>query len=137
MTGIIAVAGLVIFAVLVSAWNHREGRKWKRARVLSSFGQKPEEGERPSEQTRILWEKTKTENGLDDITWSDLDLDDVFVRVNTCCSWVGEQVLYKSMRDMDAEPDRLAALGPPFSSGIWRCCRPSCSFSSSTCACTR
>ena len=110
MTGIIAVAGLVIFTVLVSAWNHREGRKWKRARVLSSFGQKPEEGERPSEQTRILWEKTKTENGLDDITWSDLDLDDVFVRVNTCCSWVGEQVLYKSMRDMDAEPDRLAAL---------------------------
>ena len=73
MTGIIAVAGLVIFTVLVSAWNHREGRKWKRARVLSSFGQKPEEGERPSEQTRILWEKTKTENGLDDITWSDLD----------------------------------------------------------------
>lgn len=70
MTGIIAVAGLVIFTVLVSAWNHREGRKWKRARVLSSFGQKPEEGERPSEQTRILWEKTKTENGLDDITWS-------------------------------------------------------------------
>nr|WP_326167848.1 hypothetical protein [uncultured Lachnoclostridium sp.] len=115
MTGIIAVAGLVIFTVLVSAWNHREGRKWKRARVLSSFGQKPEEGERPSEQTRILWEKTKTENGLDDITWSDLDLDDVFVRVNTCCAWVG----------------------PPFSSGIWRCCRPSCSFSSSTCACTR
>ncbi|MBM6738750.1 MutS-related protein [Faecalicatena fissicatena] len=110
MTGMIIVAGLVVFTVLVSAWNHRTGRKWKRARLLSSFGQKPEEGERPSEQTRILWEKTKAENGLDDITWSDLDMDDVFARVNTCCSWMGEQVLYKRMRDMDTEPDRLAAL---------------------------
>lgn len=62
MTGIIAVAGLVIFTVLVSAWNHREGRKWKRARVLSSFGQKPEEGERPG-RARCQGEKDQKAQG--------------------------------------------------------------------------
>lgn len=34
------------------------------------------------------------ENGIDGITWNDLDMDEVFDRLNTCQSSVGEEYLY-------------------------------------------
>lgn len=110
MEGFAVVAGIVIVTVLVSSYNHRARRKWRQEKMLASFGKKPEEADISFEQIRILWEKTKEENGLDDITWNDLDMDTVFGRINTCVSWAGEQYLYKSMRDMDADPERLASL---------------------------
>lgn len=33
-------------------------------------------------------------DGIDEITWNDLDMDDVFDRINTCQSSVGEEYLY-------------------------------------------
>ena len=34
------------------------------------------------------------DGGIDEITWNDLDMDDVFDRINTCQSSVGEEYLY-------------------------------------------
>ena len=93
MEGFAVVAGIVIVTVLVSSYNHRARRKWRQEKMLASFGKKPEEADISFEQIRILWEKTKEENGLDDITWNDLDMDTVFGRINTCVSWAGEQYL--------------------------------------------
>ena len=35
---------------------------------------------------------------LDDITWSDLEMDEVFLRINQTLSYIGEQTLYRLLR---------------------------------------
>ncbi len=44
------------------------------------------------------YEKHKTDNHIDDITWSDLDMDTVFARVNYCESAAGQEYLYHTLR---------------------------------------
>ena len=44
---------------------------------------------------------------LDDATWDDLDLDDVFVRLDRTLSTAGEYVLYEMLRTPVLDPDRL------------------------------
>ncbi len=43
------------------------------------------------------------EGTVDDITWNDLEMDDVFFRINHTRSYVGEQVLYHRLHCTDAE----------------------------------
>ena len=45
--------------------------------------------------------------GIDDITWNDLDMDDVFDRLNTCQSSVGEEYLYALLHRGLGESEEL------------------------------
>lgn len=38
---------------------------------------------------------------IDDITWNDLEMDDVFYRINNTKSFIGEQVLYHRLHEID------------------------------------
>ena len=35
---------------------------------------------------------------VDDVTWTDLEMDEVFLRINQTGSYIGEQVLYQTLR---------------------------------------
>lgn len=41
---------------------------------------------------------------IDDITWNDLEMDEVFVRINYCASAAGEEVLYAMLRNVLGAP---------------------------------
>lgn len=43
--------------------------------------------------------QTKTDNSLDDITWEDLNMNDVFKRINNTYSTLGEDLLYSILRN--------------------------------------
>lgn len=43
--------------------------------------------------TRLYYEKY-CRGGTDDVTWSDLEMDEVFFRINHTRSFAGEQILY-------------------------------------------
>ena len=43
--------------------------------------------------------ETKTDNSLDDITWEDLNMNDVFKKVNHTYSTIGEDLLYSILRN--------------------------------------
>ena len=64
---------------------------------------------------KYYYDKTASENNIDDITWNDLSMNTVYKRMNTCFSSVGQEYLYKMLRlpfnDRDKldEADRLAA----------------------------
>lgn len=49
--------------------------------------------------------------GIDDITWNDLDMDDVFDRLNTCQSSVGEEYLYALLHRGLGESEELFRRG--------------------------
>ena len=46
-------------------------------------------------------EQVKDRNNIDDITWNDLDMDDIFFRINHTGSFIGEQVLYHRLHILD------------------------------------
>ncbi len=55
------------------------------------------------EQIRILHDtfyaaEEGSAGSVDDVTWTDLEMDDVFLRINQTGSYIGEQVLYQTLR---------------------------------------
>ena len=44
-------------------------------------------------------------NPVDDITWNDLEMDDVFLHINQTKSFIGEQVLYHRLHEVGTEWD--------------------------------
>ncbi|SDB21386.1 MutS domain V [Pseudobutyrivibrio sp. YE44] len=78
--------------------------------IKSNFGKNPltdchiyYDGSARIDKIRRLFDSKgkHTKNQIDDITWNDLEMDEVFLRINHCNSFIGEQVLF----------DRLHSLG--------------------------
>lgn len=40
-------------------------------------------------------------SGMDDVTWNDLEMDEIFLRLNHTRSFVGEQIMYQKLRDLE------------------------------------
>ncbi len=109
LIGLAIVAGL-LFQILFGPYL---ARRRLRDRLKASFGQPPKTDpldEIDMRSVRYYSElKAKLQApAVDDITWSDLDMDKVFQRLNRTQSDVGEQILYASLRDT-AQPDAAIA----------------------------
>ena len=46
-----------------------------------------------------MYQEEYGQDGIDAITWSDLEMDEVFYRINNTRSFVGEQVLYRQLHE--------------------------------------
>ncbi len=57
-----------------------------------------------------FYERHKKEGQLDDITWNDLGMDDIFKRMNYTLSASGEEYLYYKLRTPEHEENRLEHL---------------------------
>jgi hypothetical protein len=55
------------------------------------------------------YHRERTENAIDERTWSDLDLDDVVAKLDTTRSGVGQQILYHVVRTPRFDVERLHA----------------------------
>lgn len=104
---LITLVGTVIFAVVS---ERRENNRREEA-VRRSFGKIPEPEELPEgTDTYYVWRSTlNPEMELDDQTWDDLDMEEVFSRLNACQCSVGESVLYDLLHRIEPSADlRLA-----------------------------
>lgn len=61
---------------------------------------KPQSG--PERKMSENWRKV---DSVDDITWNDLEMNEVFLRVNHTNSFMGEQVLYHKLHDVGTDRD--------------------------------
>lgn len=88
--------------------RHRRALTLRR-RVAESFGQTPVEPERPRAMTRKFWELLRAGEPagqcIDDATWDDLDMDDVFARIDICQSAVGRACLYAALHRLSTGPE--------------------------------
>lgn len=95
--------------------RHRRALALRR-RVAESFGQTPAEPERPRAMTREFWELLRAGEPagqcIDDATWNDLDMDDVFARIDICQSAVGRACLYAALHRLSSGPE-LGPARPP------------------------
>ena len=104
--GIIAIALVLWFIVLI----RRAGRK-KDHRILEAFGKIPE----PDRQTienisayhRYCASARPGGQSIDETTWNDLNMDDVYKRINVCASSVGEEYLFHMLHELEHEESAL------------------------------
>ena len=76
----------------------------KRKCIEAAFGQDPLEGylyynagnrlDKVQRFHKAMEEKEPSEWNVDDVTWNDLEMDELFLRINHTNSFIGEQVLY-------------------------------------------
>lgn len=88
-------------------------KKIRLSKLQLHFGENPLTGisvetvRKRLDKVQIYDDETKhiSENRVDDITWNDLEMDEVFLRINHTNSYIGEQVLYQRLHDMDTNRD--------------------------------
>lgn len=95
-----------------------ENKKYKKM-IENSFGRNPLEGlayynaskrmDKVKRYHNAVMEDTTEDNNwiVDEVTWNDLEMDEVFLRVNHTNSFVGEQKLYHKMHVLEGASENL------------------------------
>jgi DNA mismatch repair ATPase MutS len=111
--GIIAVT-LVIF-ITTSLMDIRKATKKRLKRIHQSWGKNPRETYKHEDLESIASyfvnhrKKHPSSYAIDDITYRDLDMDDLFIHLNSVESTAGEETLYKLLREPLFDLDILKA----------------------------
>lgn len=105
------VLGIVIFMILLavkSRYDEKMYRKRLRLRMMREWG-KPHNEEYSSEKMEnieVYYRENQEEQDIDDITWNDLNMDDVYQQINHTQSAMGQEYLYallhKPLQDREA-----------------------------------
>ena len=106
---------LIILAIfLVAAWilwrDKERRKKWFLMKVRKMWGSVADREYTEPELVSISHYTRKHQGSrfaIDDITWNDLDMDKIFMVLNTTVSSCGEDVLYHMLRVPEFDPDTL------------------------------
>lgn len=92
------LAGGLVFAK--GLWDARKQSAWQKKKMREAFGQKADREYADGEFGGIprYFEKHQGSFFLDDITWNDLDMDEVFRQMNGTYSSAGQEYLYYMLR---------------------------------------
>lgn len=103
---------LLIFMAFVFALEFFRARKKKaefREKIKTGYLQLNEKKYAPERYVRIrsYYLKHRDDSCIDDITWNDLDMDDVFKRMNYTLSATGEEYLYHKLHALSQDREEL------------------------------
>lgn len=108
----IVVAALVAAILAKGVYDEYKDRKKLIGHLRNEYGELQKREYRPEQYATIpgYFSKHPAEGQLDDITWNDLSMDDVFKRMNDTYSSAGEEVLYHTLRTPCFEEGALSHL---------------------------
>ena len=117
---ILACLALVLVIFIDGSARDKKNRRVYREYLKESFGKKST-GELSADDIEniSLYHRRKAENPrgsflIDDITWNDLGMDDIFRQMNTCACALGEEELYHRLHSPcvtdDADHERFCEL---------------------------
>ena len=98
-------AAVILTVVIVALVKRRSSAAKTRDKIRSQWGKKPPANISEEDMQAIAgyYDNLKEADGsrifLDDITWNDLDMNDIFKRINSTQSTVGEEYLYALLRE--------------------------------------
>lgn len=112
MDAFIFICLILLAIVLVMTKEYVDSRKFLERRlqeIYAGYGTPPERTYGAEELAHIsmYYEKHRTADQIDDITWDDLYMDAVYQRMNTCLSAAGDEYLYYRLRTPVATVDEL------------------------------
>ena len=100
---IIIGAVLLIVLILFIATSGKRRRNKAYLKIQSEFGGLPDREYTEEELLKIrsYYDRVHAQDAfsIDDITWNDLDMDEIFATLNTTYSSVGEEELYRILRE--------------------------------------
>lgn len=107
-----ALAAFVLFVFVQGYLNEKKENKKFAQKLENLPGNKPDKEYKIERFLRIsaYFEKHSKDFQIDDITWNDLDMDDLFKRMNYCLSSTGEEYLYYMLRTPEFEEEKLTHL---------------------------
>ncbi len=104
-----ALVGLVLIIFLDGMHQERKELRYYRQKLRDLPGKLPDKEYKVERFIRIpgYYEKHPEEFQIDDITWNDLGMDDIFVRMNYAISSTGEEYLYYLLRTPQFDTEKL------------------------------
>lgn len=104
---LLAMGGLLFVSGL---WEAKKQEKWQREKLAQSFGKAADRKYEDGEFHGIprYFERHREGFFLDDITWNDLDMNGLFIRMNTTESSAGQEYLYAMLRSPSFSQEELA-----------------------------
>ena len=104
-----AMVGLVFLLMLKGYYDYKSSEKRFIQSLYRDYGELPDREYKPEQFANISHYYLKHQDGfgIDDITWNDLNLDEVFMRINYTYSAAGEEYLYYLLRKPCMEEKEL------------------------------
>lgn len=99
--GVMAVFALMLVIWVISYYSMKRKRK---VYIHGKFGKIPKIREW-NDAVKNYYDVVNDGTGLDDITWNELSMNEVFQRVNQCDTSSGEEILYWRMRRSRMSPE--------------------------------
>lgn len=109
---VLAMAGFVaVIFGMEAVRTRREEKKFKES-LYKDYGVVPEKEYKLERFAKMdsYFRRHRTEGQLDDITWNDLGMDEIFKRLNSTFSASGEEYLYSTLRTLKLSGGELAHL---------------------------
>lgn len=97
---VIVMVGVVAVLMLNGYYNYKKSEKKFIKSLYENYGKLPDKEYKQEQFDNIshYFLKHKNDFYVDDITWNDLNMDDVFKRINYTHSAAGEEYLYHTLR---------------------------------------
>ena len=94
---IVGIFVFVLFLEIIMLISWIDMKRKRKAFIRGKFGRTPKTKEW-DENIRGFYDVVSDGSGVDDVTWNDLSMNDVFRRISQCDTSVGEEVLYWKLR---------------------------------------
>ena len=110
MITLLMAGGILILCAAMIIWDKIRQRKWFLRHLKQRWGTIPDR-EYTQEELESISHYAKRNEGeqfmIDDITWNDLQMDEIFIRMNNTLSSCGEDVLYQILRQPQMDQNVL------------------------------
>ncbi|SET39571.1 MutS-related protein [[Clostridium] polysaccharolyticum] len=110
MEVVIAIAVVLLFLVIKGVYDSRQTKKIIMMQIKDAWGQYPEAELTPEriDAIRTYYNATmRPGQDVDDITWNDANMDEIFEMINNTCCSIGEEYLYAVLRKLEYKNEVL------------------------------
>ena len=109
---VVAIAALLVLLFVKELYDAHKEKKTFIHHLRNHHGELKVKDYRPEHFSSIAryYEKHPEEEQVDDITWNDLGMDDVFKKINQTSSSAGEEILYYMLRSPRSSEEKLQHL---------------------------
>lgn len=100
---------ILVFIFIKGTWDSRQATRRFIRKLYEDYGKRPEREYKAERFLRIdsYYRKHQRESQIDDITWNDLNMDEIFKRMNHTLSSTGEEYLYYTLRTPKQSKEEL------------------------------
>lgn len=106
---LIFIAAFIIISIINDQRSKYEKREKIRENIAGSYGKKPQNQSFERDLIEKDWDfsslQTASGSRIDDITWDDLEMDQIYCQINHCQSFAGDQILYSILHRIGDQND--------------------------------